>query len=100
MRSRMRRRQSRTAPYVSFCRRLDLAELWYVAWAQAAEIAEPQDEARATSASKLTTDEGMLDFREPALALHNKVWKIPESWYINKRQAGTSEEPQWCCTTR
>ena len=49
-------------------------------WAQAAELAEPQDAARATSASKLTMEEGVLDFREPAVALHNKVWEVPGSW--------------------
>lgn len=40
---------------------------------QAREVAEPQDDAQASTAPKLAMEEGMLDFREPALTLHNKA---------------------------
>ena len=36
-------------------------------------MAEPQDAAQASTAPKLAMEEGMLDFREPALTLHNKA---------------------------
>ena len=36
-------------------------------------MAEPQDDAQASTAPKLAMDEGVLDFREPALTLHNKA---------------------------
>ena len=36
-------------------------------------MAEPQDDAQASTAPKLAMEEGMLDFREPALTLHNKA---------------------------
>ena len=40
---------------------------------QAREMAQPQDDAQASTAPKLAMEEGMLDFREPALTLHNKA---------------------------
>jgi len=40
-------------------------------------VAEPQDAARATKAAKLSMEEGLLDFREPAQALHNKARRPP-----------------------
>ena len=36
-----------------------------------------QDEAAATHAAKLTKEEGVLDFREDAHSLHNKVCLPP-----------------------
>ena len=43
-------------------------------WAGMAPLAsQPQDEARATHAPKLAREEAALDFRLPALALHNQV---------------------------
>jgi methionyl-tRNA formyltransferase len=36
-------------------------------------VETPQDESQATYAPRLTKDEGRLDFRQPALVLHNRI---------------------------
>ena len=46
-----------------------------VVWAGMAEtmVAQPQDESKATHAPKISREEGLLDFNQPAIACHNKV---------------------------
>ncbi|KAK9830310.1 hypothetical protein WJX72_010930 [[Myrmecia] bisecta] len=53
--------------------RLLLDNLDSVWEARAATLAKPQDESQVTHAAKLTKEEGVLDFRQPAHALHAKV---------------------------
>lgn len=53
--------------------RLLLRSLPQVWTGEAAELAVPQDESAVTHAAKLTKEEGVLDFREHALIIHNKV---------------------------
>ena len=51
---------------------------------EAAALPKPQDEARATLAPKITKQEALLDWREPALALERRVrafdpWPVAEA---------------------
>ncbi|KAK9842062.1 hypothetical protein WJX81_006621 [Elliptochloris bilobata] len=78
--------------------RLLLRHLPDVLSERARGMAEPQDEAQASSAPKLAMEEGLLDFREPALTLHNKVrafagWPGTRHNFVLQARTGDGSAP-------